>query len=330
MAVRDRLHRTELAVPATNLRAMEKAPGLGADVVFLDLEDAVAPDDKERAREQAIDALRRLDWSRCSVAVRVNGLDTEWCYRDVVAVIERAGDVVDSILVPKVGSAADVEFVATLCGQVERASGRRPVSLHVLIETALGIVNVEEIAQASPDRLEALVFGPGDYAASVRARTTSIGGSNPDYAVLTDPDEAGTRERHWGDQWHYALSRMIAAARAFGLRAIDGPYADIGDVQGLVASARRAAALGCEGKWAIHPSQIEPLNEVFTPTEAEVERARRILEAMRAAATEGRGAVALDGRLIDAASVRMAENVVARADQIRRREARSVAARDGE
>ena len=207
MAVRDRLHRSELAVPATNERAILKAPTLEADVVFLDLEDAVAPDDKVDARELAIAALLDLDWSGCSVAVRINGLDTHWCYRDVVEIMERAGHRIDSILVPKVGGPSDVSFVATLCAQIEQARGIAPVNLHVLVETALGMANVEAIAQAEPDRLEAMVFGVADYAASVQARTTNIGGANRDYGVLTDPDDAGGRERHWGDQWHFAISR---------------------------------------------------------------------------------------------------------------------------
>lgn len=320
MPRKDRLHRSELAVPATNERAVAKAPTLGADVVFLDLEDAVAPEEKDRARELAISALLELDWSSCSVSVRINGLDTPWCYRDVVEVMERAGERLDLLLVPKVASPSDVAFVATLCSQIEAARRIPPVGLSVLIETAAGMANVEAIAAASPERLEAMVFGVADYAASVGARTTSIGGANADYAVLTDPDAEGRREVHWGDQWHYGLSRMVAAARAFGLRPIDGPYGDIGDPDGYRAAARRAAALGCEGKWAIHPSQIELANEVFTPTEVEVERARRIVEAMEAAAREGRGAVSLDGRLIDAASIRMAENVLAKAEQVRARE----------
>ncbi len=313
MPRKDRPHRSELAVPATNARALEKAPTLGADVVFLDLEDAVAPDDKDRARELAISALLELDWSACSVSVRINGLDTPWCYRDVVEVMERAGERLDLLLVPKVGSPSDVAFVATLCSQIERARGIPPVGLSVLIETAAGMANVEAIAAAVPDRLEAMVFGVADYAASVGARTTSIGGPNPDYGVLTDPDEEGRRAFHLGDPWHYALARMVAAARAHDLRPIDGPFGDIGDAQGYLASARRAAALGCEGKWAIHPSQIPLANEVFTPTPEEVERARRILAAMEEAARQGRGAATLDGKLIDAASIRMAENVLAKA-----------------
>ena len=226
MAVRDRLHRSELAVPGSNTRAMEKAPGLGADVVFLDLEDAVAPDDKEQARENVIAALTGQDWSACSVSVRINGLDTHWCYRDIVEVVERAGSQLDTILIPKVGTPADVLFVATMLDQIEAAFGLEPINLHILIETALGMANVEAIAQTCPERLEAMVFGVADYAASTQARTTNIGGSNPDYATLTHAGEAGVRERHWGDQWHFALSRMVVACRAYGLRPIDGPYGD--------------------------------------------------------------------------------------------------------
>jgi malyl-CoA/(S)-citramalyl-CoA lyase len=321
MTIKDRLHRSELAVPGTNVRAMEKAPTLGADMVFLDLEDAVAPDDKERARANIIEALRTHDWSATAVSVRVNGLDTHWCYRDVVDVVEQAGDVLDTVLVPKVGAASDVMFVATLLDQIEQRNGWEPgrIGIHILIETASGMANVEAISRARPDRLEAMVFGVADYAASVRARTTNIGGANPDYAVLTDPDAEGRRETHWGDQWHFAISRMVAACRAEGLRPIDGPFGDFNDADGYRSAARRAAAMGCEGKWAIHPAQIELANEVFTPSETEVERARRILDAMETAAKEGKGAMSLDGRLIDAASIRMAENLMRQVEQMRGR-----------
>ena len=317
-----RPHRSELAVPGTNLRAIEKAPTLGADLVFLDLEDAVAPDDKERARVNVIEALRAQDWSRTAISVRINGLDTHWCYRDVVEVVEACGDVLDTVLVPKVGAPSDVEFVGTLLDQIEQRQGLDPgrIGIHVLIETAKGMANVEAIARARPDRLEAMVFGVADYAASVQARTTHIGGANPDYAVLTDADPGtGERALHWGDQWHFGISRMVAACRAEGLRPIDGPFGDFNDADGYRASARRAAALGCEGKWAIHPSQVALANEVFSPSEAEVERARRILEAMEHAAKEGKGAVSLDGRLIDAASIRMAEHLVRKVEQLRAR-----------
>jgi malyl-CoA/(S)-citramalyl-CoA lyase len=239
-----------------------------------------------------------------------------------VDVVEAAGEVLDTVLVPKVGSPSDVAFVGTLLDQIEQRNGwpSRRIGIHILIETAAGMANVESIARARPDRLEAMVFGVADYAASVRARTTNIGGANADYAVLTDP-AGGSRERqlHWGDQWHFGISRMVAACRAEGLRPIDGPFGDIGDSDGYRAAARRAAALGCEGKWAIHPSQIALANEVFTPSEAEVTKARRILAAMEAAAKDGKGAVALDGRLIDAASIRMAEALIATVDQFEAR-----------
>jgi malyl-CoA/(S)-citramalyl-CoA lyase len=318
MAAKHRAHRSELAVPGTNVRAMEKAPTLGADLVFLDLEDAVAPGDKVQARANVIDALLTRDWSACSVSVRINGLDTRWCYRDVVEVVERAGHVLDTVLIPKVGTPSDVEFVATLLDQIEQEKGWDPgrIAIHILIETARGMVNVEAIGRARPDRLEAMVFGVADYAASVQARTTHIGGANPDYSVLTDPADDRSREAHWGDQWHFGISRMVAACRAEGLRPIDGPFGDLDDDEGYRSAARRAAALGCEGKWAIHPSQIPLANEVFTPSQAEVKHARRILQAMEEGAKEGRGAASLDGRLIDAASIRMAQNLVSQVDQL--------------
>jgi malyl-CoA/(S)-citramalyl-CoA lyase len=321
MADKARLHRSELAVPGTNVRAMEKAPTLGADVVFLDLEDAVAPDDKEQARKNVIEALAAHDWSSTAVSVRINGLDTHWCYRDVVDVVEACGEVLDTVLVPKVGAPSDVEFVATLLDQIEQRNGwpAGRIGIHILIETAKGMANVEAISRARPDRLEAMVFGVADYAASVQARTTNIGGANPDYAVLTDPDESGGRETHWGDQWHFGISRMVAACRAEGLRPIDGPFGDYNDADGYRAAARRAAALGCEGKWAIHPSQVALANDVFTPADDEVDRAQRILQAMEDAAKESKGAVSLDGRLIDAASIRMAQNLMTKIEQMRAR-----------
>jgi malyl-CoA/(S)-citramalyl-CoA lyase len=241
----------------------------------------------------------------------------------VVEVVEAHGDVLDTVLVPKVGSPSDVEFVATLLDQIEQRNGWEPgrIGIHILIETAAGMANVEAISHARPDRLEAMVFGVADYAASVQARTTNIGGANPDYSVLTDPDPGtGSRNVHWGDQWHFGISRMVAACRARGLRPIDGPFGDLADADGYRSAARRAAALGCEGKWAIHPSQIELANEVFTPATDEVERAERILQAMEEGAKEGKGAVSLDGRLIDAASIRMAENLMRKVEQMRVRE----------
>jgi len=224
-------------------------------------------------------------------------------------------------MIPKVGTAADVYAVDMLCTQIETAKSRKKrIGFELIIETALGMQNVESIAGASK-RNESLHFGVADYAASTRARTTSIGGANADYAVLTDADAAGARQLHWGDMWHYALARMVVAARANGLRPIDGPFGDFSDAEAFKAAARRAAVLGCEGKWAIHPSQIALANEVMSPSDAEVTKAKRILEAMAVAASEGKGAVSLDGRLIDYASIRQAEVLVKKAEQIAKRAA---------
>jgi malyl-CoA/(S)-citramalyl-CoA lyase len=319
---RTRLHRSELAVPGSNVRMLEKAPNLGADIVMLDLEDAVAPEEKEQARANVIDALREQDWSGCSVSLRINGLDTHYCYRDIVDVVEQAGGHLDSIMIPKASSGADIHLVATLLTQIEDAMrlGRR-IAICVLIETAMGMMNCEEIAQACPERMEAMVFGVADYAASIQSHTTSIGGTNPDYAMLADPDRDTERALHLGDQWHYPLSRIAVVCRAYGLRPIDGPFGDFTDPEGYLASARRAAVLGYDGKWAIHPAQVELANQVFTPNERIVEKTHRIIAAMEEAAAQGKGAVSLDGRLIDAASIRMAENLLAKLEQIEARRA---------
>ena len=300
---RQRLQRSELAVPGSNPALFAKAAASDVDYVFLDLEDAVAPGDKEQARRNVIGGLRDIDWRGLgkTISVRINGIDTHYMYRDVVDVVEQAGEHLDTILIPKVGVPADVYMVDAMVTQIEEAKGlTNAIGIEVLIETTLGMANVEAIATSSP-RLEAMHFGVADYAASCRARTTNIGGLNPDYP---------------GDQWHEGLSRMLVACRAYGIRPIDGPFGDFNDPNGFLDGARRAAALGYEGKWAIHPSQIGLANEVFSPPAEEVDRAHRILAALADAAAEGRGAAQLDGRMIDAASARMAENVVAQAAAI--------------
>ena len=300
---RQRLQRSELAVPGSNPALFEKAAASDVDYVFLDLEDAVAPGDKVQARLNVIEGLRDIDWRGLgkTISVRINGIDTHYMYRDVVDVVEQAGEHLDTILIPKVGVAADVYMVDAMVSQIEEACGlTEKIGIEALIETTLGMANVESVAVSSP-RLEAMHFGVADYAASCRARTTNIGGLNPDYP---------------GDQWHQALSRMLVACRAYGLHPIDGPFGDFNDPDGYIDGARRAAALGYEGKWAIHPSQVALANEVFSPPVAEVDRAHRILVALEEAAAEGRGAAQLDGRMIDAASARMAENVVAQAAAI--------------
>src|SRR5262245_19243930 len=323
MPIPVRLHRSELCVPGTSERMLEKAPGLGADVVMLDLEDAVAPDDKPQARENVIAALRELDWSGCTVTLRINGLDTHYCYRDIVDVVEQSGQWLDTVLVPKASCADDIHLVATLLDQIEDAMGleRGRIGISALIETAPGMVKVDEIAAACPERMEALIFGVADYAASIQSQTASIGGSDPNYAVITDPNGGGADDRqlHWGDQWHYPLSRIAVTCRAYGLRPIDGPFGDFSDPEGYLVAARRASILGFEGKWCIHPSQIELANEVFSPDERLVSRTRRIMAAMKEAADSGKGAVSLDGRLIDAASLRMAEHLLTKIELIEER-----------
>ncbi|MAN81214.1 MAG: CoA ester lyase [Rhodospirillaceae bacterium] len=312
-----RLNRSELAVPGSNPTFMEKAAKSNADVVFLDLEDAVAPDDKAPARKNIIAALNDLDWSGKTVSIRINGLDTHYMYRDLVEILEGAPGKLDLIMIPKVGTAADVYAIDMMVTQIEDATQTaKRIGFELIIETALGMQNLAEIAQASK-RNESLHFGVADYAASTKARTTVIGGPNQDYAVLTDPDEAGNRDVHWGDMWHYPIAKMVVVARANGLRPIDGPFGDFSDPDGYKAQAMRASTLGCEGKWAIHPSQIDLANELFSPSEKEVTQAQRILDAMDQAQKEGKGAVSLDGRLIDIASIRQAKVLVEKAAQIK-------------
>ena len=275
----------------------EKALNSKADYIFLDLEDAVSPMDKVTARQNVIKALKDINWreSGKTISVRINSPDTHYMYRDLVDIVEEVGDKLDTILLPKAGTASDVYMIDCLLTQIETNKKlKNKIGIECLIETALGMSNIKEIAKSS-ERLEALHFGVADYAASLRARTVVIGGLNPDYP---------------GDQWHHGLSQLVMTCRAYGLRAIDGPFGDFNDPDAYIAAAKRGAAIGIEGKWAIHPSQIELANKVFSPPEAEVNKAKRILEELGKAAKEGKGAAQLDGRMIDAASARMAENIV--------------------
>ena len=299
-----RLHRSELAVPGSSPKMFEKAIASNADVVFLDLEDAVSPQDKIPSRQNIIKAIKEMNWKEKgkTISIRINSLDTHYMYRDVIEIVEEVGEKIDTILIPKAGSASDVYMVDCLLTQIEdNKKFKNKIGIECLIETALGMSNIKEIAKSS-ERLEALHFGVADYAASLKARTVIIGGLNPDYP---------------GDQWHHGLSQLVMTCRAYGLRAIDGPFGDFNDKDAYIASAKRAAAIGFDGKWAIHPSQIDLANEVFSPPEKEVNKAIRILEELEKAANEGKGAAQLDGRMIDAASARMAENVVNINNQIK-------------
>ncbi len=312
-----RLNRSQLAVPGIRPELFEKAAASDADVVFLDLEDAVAPDDKDKARSNVIEGLNHVDWGAKAVSVRINGLDTPYMYRDVVDVVEQAGARLDLILIPKAGNASDIYAVDVLVTQIEMARGyeRGSIGFEILIESAQGMINIDGIAAASR-RNESLHFGPGDYAASIKARTTTMGGANADYGVLSDADEAGHRSMYPGDMWHYPLSRVVIAARAHGLRPVDGPFGDFSDQDGFIAAAKRSATLGFEGKWAIHPSQVPLANQVFTPAPDELDQAKRIICAMAEAEREGKGAVALDGRMIDIASIKQAQVMVRKAELI--------------
>jgi malyl-CoA/(S)-citramalyl-CoA lyase len=311
-----RLNRCELYVPGTQAKILPKAAKSAADVVVMDLEDSVSAGEKDIARKNVIKALQELDFGTKTVAVRINGLYSHHMYKDVVEIIEQAGERCDMFIVPMVGNAKDVYMADSLTSQVETAVGRKKrIGFGLIIEATLGMMNVNEIAGASK-RLESLHFGVADYAASTKSRTTNIGGPNKLYGVLSDKDGDKPRDYFWADPWHYAMARIVVAARANGLRPIDGPFGDIADPDGYRAQCARGAALGMDGKWAIHPSQVKIANEIYSPNEAEVTQARRVLEAMEKAAKEGLGAVSLDGKLVDIASIKQAEAIVNKAETI--------------
>ena len=293
-----RLRRSELATPGSQQKMIAKAAESAADLVFLDLEDAVAPAEKERARRQVIAALNEIDWDGRVRAVRINAMDTVWAHDDIIEVVTNAGPRLDIIIIPKVKAPRDVWFVETLLSQLEaKLRLDRRIGLEVLIEETEALARVEEIAAASP-RLEALILGVGDLSASQGIRTGHI----------SDP-----AMRYPGDMWHYARNRMIVAARANGLDAIDGPYPNYRDADGYRREASWGSTLGCAGKWCIHPSQIEVANDVFAPTEKEIALARRMCDAYDAAQSGGAGAAGESGVLVDAASVRIFQGVLERA-----------------
>ncbi|MCY3994602.1 MAG: L-malyl-CoA/beta-methylmalyl-CoA lyase [Rhodobacter sp.] len=307
-----RPNRCQLFGPGSRPRIFEKMAASAADVINLDLEDSVAPDDKPGARRNVIEAIGDIDWGQKCLSVRINGLDTPYWYRDVVDLLERASGRLDQIMVPKVGRAADVYAVDALVTAVEASVGRaRRVSLEVIIESAAGIVHVEDIA-ASSDRLQAMSLGAADFAASMGMRTTGIGGTQENYYMVHEG------KRHWPDPWHWAQTAIVAACRAHGVLPVDGPFGDFSDDEGFVAQARRSATLGMVGKWAIHPRQVSLANEVFTPSEEQVMEAREILDAMERAGQEGSGATVYRGRLVDLASIRQAEVIVRQAEMIAR------------
>jgi citrate lyase subunit beta / citryl-CoA lyase len=294
-----RLRRSELSTPGTSEKMIVKAAASAADLVFLDLEDAVAPAEKEKARQPIVAALNELDWGTKTRAVRINGTHTHWCADDLSAVVEGAGARLDVVIIPKVKAPRDVWFVDTLLTQLETklglAVGR--IGIEILIEEAEALARVEELATCCP-RLEALILGVGDLSASLGMRLGQIG---------------ETDDRYPGDVWHFARNRLIAAARAAGIDPIDGPYGNIRHPDGYRREARWAATLGAVGKWAIHPSQIDIANEVFAPTQGEIDQAVAVVGAVREAEAAGAGAATYNGMMIDAATARIYEGVLDRA-----------------
>ncbi|HZB04587.1 MAG TPA: CoA ester lyase [Actinomycetota bacterium] len=293
-----RPRRSCLSVPGSSPKMLSKAPDLPADEVFMDLEDSVAPLAKEAARDTVVQALKEGDWTGKTVVVRVNGVYTKWCAHDILHVVENAGEYVDCVMIPKVESASDVTFVHNLIRMAEdELALEKRIGLEVQIETATGLRNVDDIAAAS-DRTETLIFGPADMSASLGLPTVTAGLPMPGYP---------------GDHWHHVLSTILVAARHAGVQAIDGPYLLIKDLDGFRDMAERARALGFDGKWAVHPGQVDVLNEVFTPTQDEFDKAEAMVEAYRhATEVERVGAVVFGSEMIDEASRKMAEQVAAR------------------
>ena len=305
-----RPNRCQLFGPGSRPSLFPKMAASDADVVNLDLEDSVAPNDKDEARRAVIAGIEKVDWNTKYLSVRINGLDTPYWYRDVVDLLEQSTERLDQIMIPKVGNAADIYAVDALVTAIETAKGRsKKISFEVIIESAAGIANVGEIAAASP-RLQAISLGAADFAASMGMQTTGIGGTQENYYMLQGGDA------YWSDPWHWAQAKIVAAARTYGVLPVDGPFGDFSDDEGFRAQARRSATLGMVGKWAIHPKQIALANEVFTPSDAQVSEAREILAAMEEAKKNGEGATVYKGRLVDIASIKQAEVIVKQFEMI--------------
>jgi len=311
-----RPNRCQLFGPGSRPAIFEKMAASAADVINLDLEDSVAPADKAQARKNIIEAVNDIDWGAKTLSVRINGLDTEFWHHDVVDLIEKCGDRLDLIMIPKVGNAMDIYAVDAVVTAAEMAVRKtKKIGFEVIIETAAGAQNVDEIAAASP-RMDSMSFGVADYAASMGMAVTGIGGTQDEYYMLANGEPGSDRATSMVDPWHYPITRMVAACRQHGLLPVDGPFGDFSDDDGYAAQAKRSATLGCVGKWAIHPKQVTLANEVFTPPAAKVEQARRILAAMQEAEEAGQGAAVLDGKLIDLASSRQAQVIVKQAELI--------------
>ena len=305
-----RPNRCQLFGPGSNTKLHPKMAASTADVINLDLEDSVSPSDKDSARSNVVKAINTIDWGTKTLSVRINGLDTPYWYRDVVDLLEQAGDRLDQIMIPKVGCAADIYAVDALVTAIEIAKGRtKRISFEVIIESAAGLAHVEDIAASSP-RLQAMSLGAADFAASMGMQTTGIGGTQENYYMLHG------KTRHYSDPWHWAQTAIVAACRTHGILPVDGPFGNFSDDEGYRAQARRSATLGMVGKWAIHPKQIALANEVFTPSIEAVAEAREIITAMEDAKARGEGATTYKGRLIDIASIKQAEVIVKLSEMI--------------
>jgi citrate lyase beta subunit len=297
-----RAQRSMLFVPAAKWSMLEKAAASVADAVCMDLEDSVPAAEKEASRKNIVRALRELDFGRKTKIFRINGLTTPYAYRDVIEVVEGAGDRLDLVMLPKAGQPSDVHFIATLLSQIEERQGfTRQIGIEAQIETAAGFLWAREIASSSA-RLETLIFGHGDYAASMQMPAEGIG--------LEDANDA----MYPGHRWHSVMHAIVAAARANGLRCMDGPYAAHTDTAGFARACRIARAMGFDGKQCIHPSQLAAANAAFSPSEDEIAHARRITAAYDAGVATGRGAISLDGQMVDEANIRLARVVLARAE----------------
>ena len=305
-----RPNRCQLFGPGSNTKLFEKMAASAADVINIDLEDSVAPTDKDVARNNTIEAINSVDWGKKTLSVRINSLDSPFWYRDVVDLLEQASDRLDQIMIPKVGCGEDIYAVDALVTAIEAAKGRKKrIGFEVIIESAAGIAHVEAIAAASP-RMQAMSLGAADFAASMGMSTTGIGGTQENYYMLHEG------AKYWSDPWHWVQTAIVAACRTHGLLPVDGPFGDFSDDEGFRAQARRSATLGMVGKWAIHPKQIALANEIFTPSDAAVAEAREILQAMEEATARGEGATTYKGRLVDIASIKQAEVIVKQAEMI--------------
>ncbi len=305
-----RLNRSQLFGPGSRPEIFEKMANSTADVINLDLEDSVAPADKEKARLNVVQAINDIDWKNKTVSVRINGLDTSFWYRDVIDLLENCSDRLDNLTIPKAGCAADVYAVDALVSAVEKAALRsKKVGFEILIESAAGIANVNDIASAS-GRIVSMALGAADFAASMGMVTTGIGGTQEGYYMHHDG------QKYWSNPWHWAQASLVAACRSNGLLPVDGPYGDFNDREGFFAEAQRASTLGMVGKWAIHPNQVALANEVFTPSPDAIEEAREIIKAMSKAGENGGGVTVFKGRMVDIASIKQAEVLVKLANLI--------------